>query len=87
LGIITLIGGNDEHKLGEIAETLRSYKTLAEDIDKKTLKNFDGLIAEGRRTLVTIDQAVKNFDRNPQRVIFGGGSLATGTPTQRAPAR
>ena len=81
-GIEKLTGNGDEP--GEIAETLRSYKNLAEDIDKKTLKNFDALLADGRRTLATIDIAVKNFDRNPQRIIFGGGQPAT--PAPAAPA-
>jgi phospholipid/cholesterol/gamma-HCH transport system substrate-binding protein len=79
-GIENLTGTGDPEKPGEIAETLRSYKTLAEDIDKKTLKNFDALLGDGRRTLATIDQAVKNFDRNPQRLIFGGGTPATPPP-------
>ena len=80
-GIENLTGTGDEKNPGEIAETLRSYKALAEDIDKKTLRNFDALLADGRRTLSTIDIAVKNFDRNPQRIIFGGGQPATAPPT------
>ena len=43
-----------------------------------------------RRTLNTIDTAVKNFDRNPTRVIFGGGTPATAAPAPAqgaAPAR
>jgi len=79
-GIENLTGTGDDKNPGEIAETLRSYRTLAEDVDKKTLRNLDALLAEGRRTLVTIDTAVKNFDRNPQRLIFGGGQPATAAP-------
>jgi phospholipid/cholesterol/gamma-HCH transport system substrate-binding protein len=86
VGVENLTGNGDDSKPGEIAETLRSYKTLAEDVDKKTLKNFDALMADGRRTLATIDTAVKNFDRNPQRIIFGGGSPATAAPTPPAAA-
>lgn len=82
-GVENLTGNGDEKTPGEIAETLRSYRTLAEDLDKKTLRNFDALIADGRRTLSTIDTTVKNFDRNPQRLIFGGGQPAT-PPTQPA---
>jgi phospholipid/cholesterol/gamma-HCH transport system substrate-binding protein len=84
-GIEKLTGNGDDDKPGEIAETLRSYKVLAEDLDKKTLKNFDALLADGRRTLATIDVAVRNFDRNPQRIIFGGGQPAT--PAPAAPAQ
>ena len=31
-------------------------------------------MADGRRTLSDISRAVNNFDRNPSRVIFGGGN-------------
>ena len=41
-------------------------------------------MADGRRTLSDISRAVNNFDRNPSRVIFGGGNA--GTP-QPEPAR
>ena len=84
-GVEKLTGNGDDDKPGEIAETLRTYRNLAEDIDKKTLKNFDALLADGRRTLASIDTAVKNFDRNPQRIIFGGGQPAT--PPAQAPAQ
>jgi phospholipid/cholesterol/gamma-HCH transport system substrate-binding protein len=86
-GVENLTGSGDDKNPGVIADTLASYKQLAEDLDKKTLKHFDVLIGDARRTLVTIDTAVKNFDRNPQRVIFGGGSPATAPPATPAPAR
>ena len=85
-GVETLTGAGDDAKPGEIAETMRSFRTLAEDVDKKTLRHLDILIGDARRTLNTIDTAVKNFDRNPTRVIFGGGSPATAAPTP-APAQ
>jgi len=84
-GVENLTGTGDTP--GSIADTLASYKTLAEDLDKKTLKHFDVLIGDARRTLATIDTAVKNFDRNPQRVIFGAGSSSsTPAPAPAAPA-
>jgi phospholipid/cholesterol/gamma-HCH transport system substrate-binding protein len=86
-GVEKLTGNGDEDKPGEISETLKSYRALAEDLDKKTLKNFDALLADGRRTLATIDTAVKNFDRNPQRIIFGGGQPATPAPAQSGQQR
>jgi len=84
-GVENLTGTGDSP--GSIADTLASYKTLAEDLDKKTLRHFDVLIGDARRTLATIDTAVKNFDRNPQRVIFGAGSSSsTPAPAPAAPA-
>ncbi|TBW38645.1 MCE family protein [Siculibacillus lacustris] len=40
----------------------------------RDLKDF---VTEGRRTLGTIDRAVGNFDRAPNRVIFGGQGGST----------
>lgn len=58
---------------GEVPEAVRAYKTLAENLDKR----LEGLIVDGRRTLNTVDRAVRNFDENPSRIIFGGGRPAT----------
>jgi phospholipid/cholesterol/gamma-HCH transport system substrate-binding protein len=57
---------------GDVPEAVRAFKTLAENLDKK----LDGLVVDGRRTLNTIDRAVRNFDENPSRIIFGGGRPA-----------
>jgi phospholipid/cholesterol/gamma-HCH transport system substrate-binding protein len=81
LGVENLTGNGDKNP-GEISETLKSFKTLADDFDKRTLRQLEGLIADGRRALATFDRAVTNFDRNPSRVIFGGGSPA---PAPAAP--
>jgi phospholipid/cholesterol/gamma-HCH transport system substrate-binding protein len=57
---------------------VKSIKELADDLDKRT----GALMADGRRTLADISRAVNNFDRNPSRVIFGGGNSA---PAEAAP--
>ena len=43
-------------------------------------------MADGRRTFGDISRAVNNFDRNPTRVIFGGGSSNNAQAAQPAPA-
>lgn len=58
---------------GDVPEAVRAYKALAENLDKR----LEGLIVDGRRTLNTVDRAVRNFDENPSRIIFGGGKPAT----------
>jgi phospholipid/cholesterol/gamma-HCH transport system substrate-binding protein len=58
---------------GDVPEAVRAFKTLAENLDKR----LEGLIVDGRRTLNTVDRAVRNFDENPSRIIFGGGRPAT----------
>ena len=57
---------------GDVPEAVRAFRTLAENLDKR----LDGLIVDGRRTLNTVDRAVRNFDANPSRIIFGGGRPA-----------
>jgi len=66
-GLENLTGGPDG-KSGEINEAARSIRRMS-DIANKQL---DALAADAQRTLGTIDRAVKNFDRNPSRLIFGG---------------
>jgi phospholipid/cholesterol/gamma-HCH transport system substrate-binding protein len=82
-GVETLTG--DGKNPGEISETLKSFRSVADDVDKKTLKQLEGLIADARRTLATFDRAVSNFDRNPSRIIFGGSSGGAAAPAA-APA-
>lgn len=84
-GLENLTGGPDG-KSGEINEAARSIKQLADNLDKRTAeittgvnslttsgaRQLDALSAEAKRTLSSIDRAVRNFDRNPSRLIFGG---------------
>jgi phospholipid/cholesterol/gamma-HCH transport system substrate-binding protein len=79
-GVDNLIGGPDGK--GDVPEAVRAIKATAENLDKR----IDSLAADGRRTLNTIDRAVKNFDENPSRIIFGGGKPATTTTTGTIPA-
>lgn len=74
-----IMGGADGK--GDVPEAVRAFRVLAENLDKK----LDGLIADGRRTLNTVDRAVRNFDENPSRIIFGGGRPSTGAQQQRRP--
>jgi len=70
-GIDAMIGGPDGE--GDIPKAARAIKGAAENLDKK----LDGLVSDGRRTLGVIERAVRNFDENPTRLIFGGGRPAT----------
>lgn len=78
-GVDRIMGGADGK--GDVPEAVRAFKVLAENLDKK----LDGLIVDGRRTLNTIDRAVRNFDENPSRIIFGGGRPATTGAQPRRP--
>src|SRR5215468_7415670 len=79
LGLNSIGGGAGG---GELAAMVKAIKELAEDFDKKS----GALMADGRRTLADISRAVNNFDRNPSRVIFGGGNAAQPAAEQQQPA-
>ena len=80
LGLNSIGGGATG---GELAAMVKAIKDLAEDFDKRS----GALMADGRRTLGDISRAVNNFDRNPSRVIFGGGNAAPAPePPRAAPA-
>src|SRR6201981_555685 len=74
LGLNTLAGGKDG---GELFQTVKSIRELAEDFDKRS----GALMADGRKTLGDISRAVNNFDRNPPRVLCG---TRTETPPTQA---
>jgi phospholipid/cholesterol/gamma-HCH transport system substrate-binding protein len=69
LGLNTLAGGREG---GELFQTVKSIRELAEDFDKRS----GALMADGRRTLADISRAVNNLDRNPTRLLFGAGNSA-----------
>jgi phospholipid/cholesterol/gamma-HCH transport system substrate-binding protein len=77
LGLNTLAGGADG---GELFQTVKSIRELAEDFDKRS----GALMADGRRTLGDISRAVINLDRNPTRLLFGPANASA--PAAAPPA-
>jgi phospholipid/cholesterol/gamma-HCH transport system substrate-binding protein len=78
LGLNTLAGGKEG---GELYQTVKSIRELAEDFDKRS----GALIADGRRTLGDISRAVNNLDRNPTRLLFGPANASAPPPATPAP--
>jgi phospholipid/cholesterol/gamma-HCH transport system substrate-binding protein len=90
-GMQDLTGGEDG-KSGQINEAARSIHGLAKKLDERTAavtkglsslattgkKQLDALSAEARRTLGTLDRTIKNIDKNPSRLIWGGSSTPAG---------
>jgi phospholipid/cholesterol/gamma-HCH transport system substrate-binding protein len=80
-----LTGGADG-KSGEVLEAVRSFRTLGENLDKRTAEISEGinrLTASSTRTIEqvgrdargmigTIDKTFKDLDKNPSRLLFGG---------------
>ena len=72
----------------ELIDTARSMRTLTDNLDKRTaeisvgltrfsnngLREYEALAVDARRTLADLGRAIRNFDRNPQRVLFGPSS-------------
>jgi phospholipid/cholesterol/gamma-HCH transport system substrate-binding protein len=98
VGAENLLGGPDG-KGGEVAETVRSIKSLSDNLDKRTAdissaflkftNSWDLVAADARRAVGSVDRAVRNFDRNPSRIIFGGGNgeAEPAKPATTAPKR
>ena len=78
IGLDTLAGGREG---GELFQTVKSIRELAEDFDKRS----GALMADGRKTLSDISRAVNNFDRNPTRVLFGASNSSQAAPPPPAP--
>jgi phospholipid/cholesterol/gamma-HCH transport system substrate-binding protein len=81
-------GGSVNNAVDKFTDAVKSYKTLADNLDKRTAdlaadiekltgtanKHIEIVGNDLHRTLGTIDTAVKNFDKNPSRLLFGGSS-------------
>jgi len=78
LGLNTLAGGKEG---GELYQTVKSIRELAEDFDKRS----GALMTDGRKTLSDISRAVNNFDRNPTRVLFGASNSSQAAPPPPPP--
>ena len=75
---------------GDIAQAARAIKTAAEHLDARTadiatglarfsnsgLREWEKLAIDGRRTLAEVERTVRNIDRNPSRLLFGGSAAA-----------
>jgi phospholipid/cholesterol/gamma-HCH transport system substrate-binding protein len=83
-----LLGSDNSQSLFvEARRTLESFKTVADNLNARigpiadNLQKFSGgglqdvqtLVNDTRRTVQNLNDAISNFDSNPQRLIFGGG--------------
>ncbi|BEV44850.1 MlaD family protein [Afipia carboxidovorans] len=88
VGVESLMG-NKEGQEGDLQQAARSFRELADNLDKRTavlLSDGRALITDSRRTLADISRAVNNFDRNPTRVLFGASNAdVRPVPPQAAP--
>jgi len=81
----------------ELVDTARSMRSLSDNLDKRTaeisvgltrfsnngLREYEALAVDARRTLADLGRAIRNFDRNPQRVLFGPSSSDAQTPVEQ----
>ena len=87
-----ILGTGDANSLmAEVQKTLESYKQVADTLNAKIgpiadsiqrfsssgLRDVEALVSDTRRTVQSLDTAISNFDKNPQRVIFGGETVKT----------
>jgi phospholipid/cholesterol/gamma-HCH transport system substrate-binding protein len=88
-GLENLSGGPDGK--GDIQEAARSVRQLADNLDQRMddisaginkftavgAKELESVGFSARRTMGEIDKAVKNFDANPSRILWGGGGSSS----------
>src|SRR5262245_49824189 len=83
----------------ELIDTARSMRAISDNLDKRTaeipvgltrfsntgLREYEALAVDARRTLADLGRAIRNFDRNPQRVLFGPSTSDATTPPEGTP--
>lgn len=84
--LATASGADGRSAFQEVADAAKSIRTLADNLDKRTaeitvglnrftgsgLRNVDTVVSEAKRTLTELNRTLRNFERNPQQLIFGG---------------
>lgn len=79
-------GEEGKSTFADIGAAARSIRTLADNLDARTaeitagvnrftgpgLREIEALASDGRRTLGEINRTLRNIERNPQQLIFGG---------------
>lgn len=91
-GAEKFLGGGQEGQvsgmMNEIAETAKSIRGLAANLDKRTaeitaglnrftgpgLRDIEALAAESRKAIADLSRAVRSLERNPSQLLFGGQS-------------
>lgn len=83
----SLLGsGEAEGLANEATETLKSFRQVADTLNSRLGTILDGLqgfsgqglqeveafVRDGRRSIIRIEQAISDFERNPQRILGGG---------------
>lgn len=93
----TMVEGDGEGLIKEATQAAAAIRKVAEAFERRADSIADGLakfttqgsadfvaaLAQVNRTLISIQRAVESFDRNPQRVIFGGDEVPTYTGGRR----
>lgn len=78
--------GDTDGVIAEARETLQSFKQVADTLNARAAKIADGLarfsgqglrdvealVRDSRRSIVRIEQAISELERNPQRILTGG---------------
>ena len=81
--------GDSESLFAEAKETLQSIRKVADTLGARIgpiadnlqrfsgggLRDMEALITDTRRTVQNLDSAISGFERNPQRLIFGGDTV------------
>lgn len=81
--------GDSQSVMVQARDTLQSFKTMADNLNAQIgpiaaninrfsgtgLRDLQSLITDTRRTMQSLDATVSNFDRNPQRLLFGGETV------------
>jgi len=86
-----MVEGNGEGFFAEATAAAKAIRTAAETfasradsissglerLSTRGVRDFEAMMNQGRRTLTTIERTFSDFDKQPNRVIFGGSNRPT----------
>ena len=62
------VADNLNAQIGPIAENLKRFSGSG-------LRDIEALVSDTRRTVNSLDTTISTFDKNPQRLLFGGETV------------
>jgi phospholipid/cholesterol/gamma-HCH transport system substrate-binding protein len=80
---------NTQSLFAQARDTLASFKSVADNLNTRIgpiadnlqkfssggLRDVQSLVNDTRSTIQNLNDTISNFDRNPQRLIFGGENV------------
>lgn len=96
-GAVDKVAGGDDSMISQGQQAVTSFRKLAEKLDKtlgdqadgvtqqakRSLREFEAFMKDGRRMADSLDRVLQKVENNPSSLIFGGSQVPEYKPRQQ----